>query len=216
MNDNNDGRPSRQRCFEGLLIENRNLFFMKTSLRTLLIMLPLVAALFSCANDMEVVNKFIDEETEPDMVGIHFEILHSDSARLKMKLVTPLVKEFNSAKEKRREFPEGVHIWLYEITGELKAELTANRARQDMETNLFEAIGNVVVTVADGKKLETEQLFLDQKKSEIYSEKYTKITFKNGTIATGDRFSAKQDLSEYKLIKGKATIMVKEEDQNED
>jgi len=208
--------PQGKPCFEGLLVENGKHFLMKISLRTLLIILTLSSALFSCANDMEMVNKFIDEETEPDMVGVHVEILHSDSARLKMKLVTPLLKEFNSAKEKRREFPEGVHLWLYDNTGKLEAELTANRARQDMETNLFEANGNVVVIDADGKKLETEQLFLDQKKSEIYSEKYTRITFPNGTIFTGDKLTAKQDFSEYVLSKGRATIMVNDEDQNED
>jgi len=208
--------PQGKSCFEGLLVEKGKHFLMKISLRTLLIILTLSSTLFSCVNDMEMVNKFIDEETEPDMVGVQVEMLHSDSARLKMKLVTPLIKEFNSAKEKRREFPEGVHLWLYDTTGKLEAELTANRARQDMETNLFEAIGNVVVIDADGKKLETEQLFLDQKKGEIYSEKYTKITFPNGTIITGDKLTAKPDFSEYVLSKGRATIVVNDEDQNED
>ena len=173
---------------------------MKNIFHTLLIMLSLIAILFSCANDMEVVNKFIDEETEPDMVGDHVEVLYSDSARLKMKLATPLVKQFNSAKEQRREFPEGVHVWYYENTGELKAEITANWAKHDVVANLWEARSNVVLTDRDGKKLETEQLFFDQKKGEIYSEKYTKITDKNGNISSGDSFWAKQDFLSYKLF----------------
>ena len=191
---------------------------MKTVSRTLLIMLYLATTLFSCTNDMQVVNKFIDEETEPDMMGEHVEFLYSDSARLKMKLVTPLWKQFTSATEKRNEFPEGVHVWLYKVTGELEAEITANQARHDIETDLIEANSNVVVTKVDGQKLETEQLFFDQKKGEVYSNKYTKMTKDGSYEGSGESFWAKQDFSVYKFFNksgvGKATIYYKEENEN--
>ena len=182
----------------------------KSSFRILLVIL--VTMLFSCANDMEVVNKYIDAETEPDLVGENFEVLFSDSARLQMKLITPLVKRYESAKDARDEFPEGLQAWLYEKTGELKAEITANWARHDLTTDLWEARSNVVVTSADGQILETEQLFWDPKKGIVYSEKYTKITSKDGTVGTGDTFTAKQDFSDWELKKGKATIVLNDEE----
>ena len=185
---------------------------MKLSSRIPLIILFLVAILFSCTNDMDTVNKFIDTEIEPDIMGENVEILYSDSARLQMKLTAPLFKLFNSASEQRREFPHGLHVWIYEKTGELKAELTANWAKQDIATELWEARSNVVVTRADGQKLETEQLFWDPKKGIIYSEKFTKMTREDGNIATGDTFWAKQDFLEYKLMKGRATIVLKDEE----
>jgi len=203
-------------CFEGLLIENRKYISMKGCLRTLLIILPLFAILFSCANDMEVVNKFIDEETEPDLIGVRVEVLRSDSARLQMKLVAPRFIQFASASEQRDEFPEGLHVWYYEKSGELRAEITANWAIHDVATDLWEARSNVVITDKDGKKLETEQLFWDPKKGEVYSNKFTKITSEDGTIATGDTFTANQDFLKWKLSKGRATIMIKDEDKNED
>ena len=183
---------------------------MKSSFRILLVIL--VTMLFSCANDMEVVNKYIDAETEPDLVGENFEVLFSDSARLQMKLITPLVKRYESAKDARDEFPEGLQAWLYEKTGELKAEITANWARHDLTTDLWEARSNVVVTSADGQILETEQLFWDPKKGIVYSEKYTKITSKDGTVGTGDTFTAKQDFLDWELKKGKATIVLNDEE----
>jgi len=161
---------------------------------------------------MDIINKFIDAETEPDMTGENVTMLYTDSARLQMKFVTPLVKQFNSAKEQRREFPEGLHVWFYEKTGELKAEITANRAKHDMEADLWEASSNVVLINAEGQKLETEQLFWDPKKGMVYSEKYTKITMQDGTVATGDTFTSKQDFSEWKLTKGKATIILNDEE----
>ena len=204
--------PQGKQCFEGLLIENGKHTIMKTPFCTLLIIFPLAATLFSCANDMEVVNKFIDEETEPDMVGDQVEVLYTDSARLQMKLVAPRFIQFASATEQREEFPEGLHVWRYEKTGELKAEITANWAKHDVATGLWEARSNVVVIDAEGKKLETEQLFWDPKKGIAYSEKYTKITSPDGTIATGDTFTAKPDPLEYKLSKGRATIILQDED----
>ena len=174
--------------------------------------MPLVVALFSCANDMDVVNKLIDTETEPDVVGNNVEILYSDSARLQMKMITPLFIQYSSATEPRDEFPEGLHVWFYEKTEELKAEITANWAKHDYDTDLWEARDNVVLTNAEGQILETEQLFWDTKEGIVYSEKYTKATFPNGTVADGDTFTATQDFSEYKFIKGKATIVLNEEE----
>jgi len=213
----NKTNPQGKSCFEGLLVEKGKHFSMKSSYRIMLIMSLLVAALFSCSNDMEVLKKFIDEEIEPDVVGIRVEVLHSDSARLIMKLVTPLFKEFNSAKERRQEFPEGVHVWLYEITGELRAEITANRARHDLETGVIEANGNVVVIDAEGKKLETEQLFFDQKKGEVYSNKYTKMTKDGSYEGSGESFWAKQDFSVYRFSNrsgvGRTTIYYTEDNE---
>ena len=189
---------------------------MKICFRIPLFLLILSGALLSCANDMDTINKFIDAETEPDLVADNVTMLYTDSARLRMKFIAPLVKQFNSAKEQRREFPKGLHVWLYEKTGEIEAEVTANWAKHDIEKDLWEARSNVVVINSEGQKLETEQLFWDPQKGTVYSEKYTKITQKNGTVATGDTFTAKQDFSEYKLSKGRATIILNEENENKE
>jgi hypothetical protein len=161
---------------------------------------------------METINKFIDEEIEPNVLGENVELLYSDSACLQMRLTTPLFKQFSSASEQRKEFPHGLHVWFYEKTGELKAEITANWAKEDETTGLWEARSNVVVTDYDGKKLETEQLFWDRQKGEIYSEKYTKITMEDGSIFTGNTFWSKQDFSERKLGSGRGTILLKDEE----
>jgi LPS export ABC transporter protein LptC len=161
---------------------------------------------------MEVVNKYIDAETEPDLTGDNVEVLYSDSARVQTKMITPMVKSYESAKEARDEFPEGGHAWFYEKTGELKAEITANWAQHNIATDIWEARSNVVLVNAEGQKLETEQLFWDPRKAIVYSEKYTKITMPDGTVVTGDTFWATQDFSEHKLSRGRATIILKEDE----
>jgi len=188
---------------------------MKISFRITAMILPLFLALFSCGKNMEIINEFIDAETEPDVVVENMVMFYSDSARLQSKLVAPLVIQFNTEKEQRREFPKGLHVWLYETTGDLKAEITANRATHDMEANLWEASSNVVLINSDGQKLETEQLFWDPKKGIVYSEKYTKITNKNGTVASGESFTSNQDFKNAQLFRGKATIVMEDDDETE-
>ena len=178
-----------------------------------LIILSLALILFSCTNDMNTVNKYIDTEIEPDIMGENIETLYSDSARLQMKLTAPLFKLFSSATEKRKEFPQGLHVWFYERTGELRAELTANWAKHDEVANLWEARSNVVITSTEGDKLETEQFFWDPKKSIVYSEKYTKVTKKDGSISSGESFSANQDFTNAKFLNAKATIILKDEEE---
>ena len=181
--------------------------------RNLFILAFLVLAFFSCANDMEVVNKFIDTEAEPDLTGINVTMLHTDSARLQTKMVAPVLKRYSSAKEQRDECPKGLHIWFYEKTGELKAELSANWAKHDITTNIWEARSNVVVTNVEGKKLETEQLFWEPNKGIVRSEKYTKITNEDGTVLTGNTFTANQDFTKMRLVEGTATIILKDEEE---
>ena len=208
--------PQGESCFGGLLINKRRHVFMRFFFRIIFIIALLPTMLYSCANDMDVINKFIDPEEEPDLTGINVKMLLSDSARLQMKMMTPLVKKYESAKDARDEFPKGLHVWLYEKTGELKAEITANWAKRDLNTGIWEARSNVVLTNAEGRKLETEQLFWDQEKGTVHSEKYTRITEPNGNMFSGEAFQAKQDLSDYKLNNysgvGKTTIFINDEE----
>jgi len=171
-------------------------------------MILLVVTMISCSTDIKVSGKYINEETEPDVVFYNLELLYSDSARLMVKLAAPLAKQFSSVQERqRKEFPEGLHVWFYEKTGELKAELTANWAIHDEVADLWEAQSNVVVIDREGKKLETEQLFWDPKKGIVYSEKYTKMTTSNdGTFFTGNSFSANQDFTNPVLKQSTAQI----------
>jgi len=174
----------------------------------------------SCSFDLETINKIIDAETEPDLTFENFETLHFDSARLQMRMISPVVKQFSSASEQRQEFPEGLHVWLYENSGEVSTEITAKWAKRNLETNIWEARDSVVVINADGRVLETEQLFWDANEAILYSERYTKITQSDGSWASGNSFRALQDFSRYTLDNssgiGRTVIYVRDEENDLD
>lgn len=61
---------------------------------------------------------------------------------------------------------------------------------------LWEARDEVVVINAEGKKLETEQLFWDMKKEIIYSERYTKLTADGQILEGNNGFKSDQNLND--------------------
>ena len=180
-----------------------------------------VLMMMSCGNDLEIIHKIIDTEIEPDLTGKNVEMQHFDSARLQVRMVTPLMLQFTMTSEQRREFPEGIHVWLYKNTGELNAEITANWAKHNLETNIWEARNNVVVNdVVDGRVIETEQLFWDVNEAIVYSERFTRVTQSDGTMASGDTFWARQDFSAWTLNNrsgvGRTIIFVREDENQTD
>ncbi|MDR1672001.1 MAG: LPS export ABC transporter periplasmic protein LptC [Bacteroidales bacterium] len=172
--------------------------------------LVVATGFFACSNDMQVINQIIDrEEEEPDLTAYRIEVLYSDSAHLQMKMQAPVVKQFTSSEKPRDEFPEGMHVWMYGQDGTLEAEITANWATRDLTKKLWEARSNVVLSNGKGKRLESEQMFWDQEKAIIYSEKFTKYISETGDIATGrSGMRAKQDFSDWELLMGNGSLMM--------
>jgi LPS export ABC transporter protein LptC len=74
-------------------------------------------------------------------------------------------------------FDEGTRIMLrkvrltfYTQAGAENAVLVSRRGRYDTRQQVMEAVGNVVVTTVDGRRLETQQLKFDQARNEISSD----------------------------------------------
>lgn len=172
----------------------RSILF-RISLRGITVLLGTVM-LLSCKNDEREVNALADVEVRPEMVGYDLELIYSDSARIKYKVITPEYIKMNRGKEKYEEFPKGIHVISYDETGNEIGSIRSKYAKKLEEDMLWEARNEVVVVNAEGKKLETEQLFWNMKKETIYSERYTKLTA-GGQILEGNKgFKSDQNLND--------------------
>ena len=72
---------------------------------------------------------------------------------------------------------------------------------------LWEAKGNVVATNAQGQKLETEQLFWNQKSKRIYSNVDSKVTQKDGVIL-GEGFESDEQFQDFIFRRPKGKVAV--------
>ncbi len=164
--------------------------------------------LLACKNDMKKVALLTDQKDLPEMSGENMEMIYSDSARIKYKVLTPLYYKFDKEDKKYDEFPKGIHVISYDRDGNVIGEITAKYAKQLEKEMLWEARNEVVVVNAEGAKLETDLLYWDTKNEKIYSDRYSRLTA-NGQIIEGNNgFESDQNLKNpvFKNITGQVEI----------
>ena len=179
------------------------------------IIAPVITAavmLFSCENNIQVVNALADPANLPTVSGDQVEIVYSDSARVKVKIVAPVLNGFHQGERSEYyEFPKGIHVYFYDDSLNVKAEVMAKYAIYTLEKKLWEARNNVVVINTRGERLNTEQLFWDENKKIIYSRIYSRITTPTGFHSGDNGFQANEDFSNWVFFGASGKINFEDE-----
>ena len=135
-------------------------------------------------------------------------LVYSQNGNLSYRFETPLLERYELAREPYMEFRKGVKVETYNDTTHLvESTLTANYAIFLENQQLWEAKGNVVATNAQGQKLETEQLFWNQKSKRIYSNVDSKVTQKDGVIL-GEGFESDEQFQDFIFRRPKGKVAV--------
>jgi len=170
----------------------------------------LIGILCSCENDINEVNALSTKEKKPVRSGKNVELIHSENAKIKIKVTAPLLEEFEG-EQKYTEMSKGIAVNFYDSLQKITTTLTANYAINKVSENIMEAKNDVVVINEKGDKLNTEHLIWRQDSSKIYTHEFVKITTKD-EIIMGEGLEANQDFSKYKILKVKGTIQLKDEE----
>jgi LPS export ABC transporter protein LptC len=168
-----------------------------------------IGILVCCKNDIETIHALTNEVDLPDVTGFNIEISYTDSGILKGKIIAPEAIDYSRKDEPYTEFPKGMKVVFYDRAGNPESYIQANYAILYKKKQLWEGRNQVLAeNPAKGEKLETEQIFWDQKAKQIYSEKYSTITNSDGVFYGENGFEAKEDLSKWwmKGYKGKVNI----------
>lgn len=180
-------------------------FKVKYSLSCCLFILVLAA----CENDIEKVKIITGKKSMPVERGTDVEILYSDSAKIKARL---LAKELNRFAEKQPyiEMPKGIKLYFYDSNQKVNSTLTAEYAKvlQFPDNNIMEAKRKVVVINEKNETLNTEHLVWNQKEETIVSDAYVTITTQD-EIIMGEGLESNQSFTKYKIKKMKGTINLK-------
>jgi len=170
----------------------------------------IVALLFSCGNDIKEVQDFLADKNLPIAVAKNINLIHTDSGKVKNKLITPLLYDYrNREKHPYQEFPKGLKIITFNKKGD-STTLLADYAIVYSKTGISEAKGNVnIVNHKEKSKLFTQQLFWDQATHYIYTEKEFRLITKTDTI-NGKGFESNEDLSHVVMKNIDGAIYLKE------
>lgn len=167
--------------------------------------------LTSCENDIEVVNSITSatEKQLPLESGKNVEVLYSDSAIVRAKLITPQLDRY-MGKKNYMEMPKGMMVIFFDQFKKEQNRLTADYGIGYDNGNgmdKMEAKRHVVVINEKGEKLETEHLTWNAATKQIYTDEFVKITTKD-KVLMGDGLKATQDFSEYEIIHPKGEILM--------
>ncbi len=144
------------------------------------------------------------------------EIIYSDSGKVQVKLLAPIIKQYTKIERPYLEFPEGIHLFFYNDQLEYTSELQADYAIYYTEEKFWFAKGNVVAeNYEKQEKLNTEELFWDEKTKKVYSNSFSRIENKDGTFYGQQGFEANQKLTNWKLKGSRGTLHVKDEPPNQ-
>lgn len=144
-----------------------------------------MAMLFSCSNDlknlqqMNVVHKFPQGEV------YDFKLVYTDSTKVVAIITSSQNNDFSNQHFPYSEFPKGVSVDFFDVKNN-KNTVTAKYGIIYNNSQMVELRDSVVLTTYDGKKLETSQLFWDQRQDWVFTEKdFTFTDSVKGTLTKG-------------------------------
>lgn len=169
----------------------------------------LVLFLVSCQGDEpDKQSKEISVYTGPMMTAYDIRTLYSDSGYVELVIEAPVQNQYADG---NREFPEGIAITQFNSEGDSVSRLTANYAKYVKETEIYTAIGHVVVkNLEEDKTLQSEVLHWDKERQLVYTDKHVQITTEK-EILTGKGLEAKDDFSEYEILEPEGIFSVEGE-----
>ncbi|WP_342647032.1 LPS export ABC transporter periplasmic protein LptC [Mucilaginibacter sp. CSA2-8R] len=161
--------------------------------------LALVAGLLlfsACENSLKDIQKISAQEvSKPISTTTGLDVTYSDSAKVQFRLTAPLLLDYIDKKFK--EMPKGLKIIKYETTPKgvvQTAQITADYGIMREGDKLIELRRNVVATNQKGDVFKSEELFWDQGKRQIYSNKLVQLSSSNGTNLYGTGASTNESM----------------------
>ncbi len=144
---------------------------------------------------------------------VNAEIFHSDSGKVKAKVITKKLLDLQNGD---REVPEGMFITFYEKDGAKSATLAADYAYYTLEDKIWKAEGNVIIhNIKNSETLKTEELFWDPEAGDVSTEKFVKIETPDEVI-TGTGLKAKQDFSTWSIKQPEGVFVIEDNNDGED
>ena len=166
--------------------------------------------LLGCETDMQKVQHFTQNKNEPLREAETLKILYSETGKLKVKIETPKMEEFQNKDEHYVNMPEGILVYFYDSLEQVSSSLTAERAVFNQKTHIFDARGNVVVkNLEKNQQLNTEHLIWNQEKGKILSDEFVKITTEE-QIIMGEGLEANESFETYQINKITGTITLQD------
>jgi len=162
-------------------------------------LLCILAGFISCKNDLAKINSLLSVDDSSIEVIKGVDMLYSDSAKVRVHIVSPVLNKYINQTKPYEEFPHGISVEFIDDYQNVYSKLTAKYAiRMNNDNRIIIRDSIVMFNYVTKTKLETSELIWDQTGRKIYNNKFAKISNPKDTLF-GYSFFADQDFSYYEM-----------------
>ncbi len=173
--------------------------------------LAMLVAMPSCKDDGKLgVASRINPGSMPSMSTVNVSTLISDSGITQYKIVAPLWNVYDEVDTPYWVFPKGIYLQKYDRKFNVVASVAADSARFFRNQNLWRLDGNVELTKVPGELFLTQQLFWDQRRSQLYSDSFIHIETPDRMLE-GHGFESDDRLTRYRIRRPTGIFPVNED-----
>jgi len=163
----------------------------------------------------EVVGVVYDPEVTPAIHTKGVLMLVSDSGITRLRMEAKVWSMYSEAKEPYWYFPEKIHAERFDSLFNVEFSVDADTAYYFQPKKLWKLIGNVEVLNLEGDMFTTTELFWDEGKKIVYTDKFVRVQQKDEEI-TGIGFLSNQEMTNFRFYKSGVLLNVKENENRAD
>ena len=175
-------------------------------------LIMMVVTVCSCDNQKEHTAEAVnDKDSLPMMTSYGVNTLISDSGVMKYRIVAERWEVNDKVDPQRWNFRRGIFLEQFDENFHTEATIQSDSAIYYNQKGLWYLFGNVRVNTVDGLKFNSEELYWDQNKHELYSNKFSHVVTPEREMQ-GNSFTSDEQMHHYTVIKTKGTFRKEDTD----
>lgn len=173
---------------------------------TFLLLLSGATAILSCSEEREHTAPAIyDRDSVPSMVSYGVNTLISDSGIIKYRIVTERWEMNDNLSPSRWIFDKGVLLTQFDQTFHIQSYIQCDTAYYFDKSRIWELHGRVRILTKQGLRFSSEELFWDEKKHEIWSNRFSHLKTPERELQ-GYYFKSDENMTKYIVTNTKGSF----------
>lgn len=165
-----------------------------------LFLLFLILLNSACINDVQEIDALLDGMSENREIAKTVEILYSDSAIVRVRIIAPTLVHYMKASSSIEEFPDGLKVEFLNANKKVYSWLIADYAIRDVVKKQIITQKNVELKNTRNERILTSELIWDEAEEILFTEKYVKIIQPQTQDTTeGFGFVTNQEFTKFEI-----------------
>ena len=141
---------------------------------------------YSCKSRLKVADK-LDLSTTPLQTVDSMYMLQTKNGKIEMRILTGKLQRFDNDSVSYEYFPDGLWVYAYTDDEVLESTIVSDAASHEKnkrtDEEIWKAFGNVVIrNIVRQQTMETDPIYWDRSKQEIYTDCYVRMFSPEGFI----------------------------------